>query len=166
MLDLNLDTHPPACTCNSIAGFPLPPDGATLGALVCLNLGLISYMADVLYPYLMFLGDEGDERALEALRDCERYLDEIAANGGYIEISVPKRRGGLGAPDILADDFDAAANKDLRKIERNADGSIIYETLKFRVDVIGRFDLKAKFKAQVLVVNTQPSHANCPLMRN
>eukprot|EP00618_Florenciella_parvula_P035711 CAMPEP_0119481702 /NCGR_PEP_ID=MMETSP1344-20130328/9913_1 /TAXON_ID=236787 /ORGANISM="Florenciella parvula, Strain CCMP2471" /LENGTH=1246 /DNA_ID=CAMNT_0007516079 /DNA_START=58 /DNA_END=3794 /DNA_ORIENTATION=- len=119
-------------------GFPLKPDGATLGAAVCLNLGSVSCMSENLRPYLMYLGDEGDDHALEALRDYQRFFEKC---GGEIEVEVKKRPRGLGPPDMATPE-EAAANL----AARASDGDDDRMTVKFKLRSIGRFDLKAKIK--------------------
>ena len=95
----------------------------------------------------MFLGGEEDERAMDAMRDCETFLNELEQDhDGVFEVVVRKRPLSLSAPST---DGDPAENRASRAPTQDANGNLEYMTLKFKVDVVGRMDLKAKYKLQV-----------------
>lgn len=117
----------------------------TLGAVTCLNLGAASYLCDTLMPYVLYLGKESDEAALNALRGFEEYLNAdgpLVDGGRVVEFEVKERPLGLGAP---SDRSEAEKLKAAGRSDRSSSGG----TMKIRmlVKVIGRFDLKAKMLA-------------------
>mmetsp|Transcript_68356 Transcript_68356/g.189987 ORF Transcript_68356/g.189987 Transcript_68356/m.189987 type:complete len:955 (+) Transcript_68356:1935-4799(+) len=129
-------------------GAPLPgtEHGMTLGATTCLNLGAASYLCYTLMPYVLYLGKESDEAALNALRGFEEYLTAdggTVADGRVVEFTVKERPKGLGAPTDSTEEARRLAR--VNRTDRSSSGGTM--TIRMLVKVVGRFDLKAKFLA-------------------